>query len=93
MLDAPLREAIPTLADDEAGTVVWHREHLGFVTQLVVETLVLVIFLLVLNRLPAFYGEVNRSQSIRDGILALAVGATVFVTVLVTTATSPTGTR
>ncbi|RYJ13240.1 DUF4040 domain-containing protein [Halogeometricum borinquense] len=58
-------------------------------TQLVVETLVLVIFLLVLNRLPAFYGEVNRSQSIRDGILALAVGATVFVTVLVTTATSP----
>ncbi|WP_363465586.1 hydrogen gas-evolving membrane-bound hydrogenase subunit E [Halogeometricum borinquense] len=58
-------------------------------TQLVVETLVLVIFLLVLNRLPAFYGEVNRSQSIRDGILALAVGATVFVTVLVTTAASP----
>ena len=58
-------------------------------TQLVVETLVLVIFLLVLNRLPAFYGEVNPSRAIRDGVLAVAVGATVFVTVLVTTAASP----
>ncbi|ELZ26728.1 NADH:ubiquinone oxidoreductase subunit 5 (chain l)/multisubunit na+/h+ antiporter, mnha subunit [Halogeometricum pallidum JCM 14848] len=58
-------------------------------TQLVVETLVLVIFLLVLNRLPAFYGEVNRSRAARDAVLALAVGATVFVTVLVTTAASP----
>jgi multicomponent Na+:H+ antiporter subunit A len=58
-------------------------------TQLVIETLVLVIFLLVLNRLPAFYGDVDLATSIRDGVLATLVGATVFVTVLVTTAASP----
>jgi multicomponent Na+:H+ antiporter subunit A len=58
-------------------------------TQLAVETLVLVIFLLVLDRLPAFYGETPFRESIRDGALALVVGATVTVTVLVTTAASP----
>ena len=58
-------------------------------TQLVVETLVLVIFLLVLDQLPAFYGEVDRLRAGRDALLSLAVGATVFVTVLVSTAASP----
>ncbi|MFC6726529.1 hydrogen gas-evolving membrane-bound hydrogenase subunit E, partial [Halobium palmae] len=58
-------------------------------TQLVVETLVLVIFLLVLDRLPAFYGETDRAKSIRDGALSLVVGATVFVTVLLATDSSP----
>ncbi|MFC4549408.1 MULTISPECIES: hydrogen gas-evolving membrane-bound hydrogenase subunit E [Halorussus] len=58
-------------------------------TQLVVETLSLVIFLLVLDKLPAFYGTASRSRMIRDGMLSVAVGATVFVTVLVTTDTSP----
>jgi multicomponent Na+:H+ antiporter subunit A len=58
-------------------------------TQLVVETLVLVIFLLVLDRLPAFYGEADLSRSVRDGALAIVVGVTVTVTVLVTTAASP----
>jgi multicomponent Na+:H+ antiporter subunit A len=58
-------------------------------TQLVVETLVLVIFLLVLNRLPAFYGESTRLRALRDGILAAAVGVTVTVTVLVATANDP----
>ncbi|MDZ7702728.1 MAG: hydrogen gas-evolving membrane-bound hydrogenase subunit E [Halobacteriales archaeon] len=58
-------------------------------TQLVVETLVLVIFLLVLDRLPAFYGEATRLRAARDGVLALAVGATVFVSVLVATAAEP----
>jgi multicomponent Na+:H+ antiporter subunit A len=58
-------------------------------TQLVVETLVLVIFLLVLNRLPTFYGRTERSLAIRDGVLSVAVGATVFVTVLLTTSASP----
>ncbi|WP_435153657.1 hydrogen gas-evolving membrane-bound hydrogenase subunit E [Haladaptatus sp. DFWS20] len=58
-------------------------------TQLVVETLVLVIFLLVLDRLPTFYGEMSRSRAVRDGVLSLAVGATVFVTVLLTTAANP----
>ncbi|WP_440008599.1 hydrogen gas-evolving membrane-bound hydrogenase subunit E [Halomicrococcus sp. SG-WS-1] len=58
-------------------------------TQLVVETLTLVIFLLVLDRLPAFYGELKRSRAVRDGALSLAVGATVAVTVLVSTAAQP----
>ena len=58
-------------------------------TQLVVETLVLVLFLLVLNRLPAFYGEPSRLRAIRDGAVATLVGATVFVTVVVSTSASP----
>ncbi|MFB6159650.1 MAG: hydrogen gas-evolving membrane-bound hydrogenase subunit E [Haloferacaceae archaeon] len=58
-------------------------------TQLVVETLVLVIFLLVLHRLPAFYGDLGRGRAARDGLLALAVGATVSVTVLLATAARP----
>jgi multicomponent Na+:H+ antiporter subunit A len=58
-------------------------------TQLVIETLVLVIFLLVLNRLPAFYGDVKRSRAARDGLLAAAVGVMVSVTVLVTTSATP----
>jgi multicomponent Na+:H+ antiporter subunit A len=58
-------------------------------TQLVIETLVLVIFLLVLNRLPAFYGEMRRSRAIRDGVLSAVVGATVFLTVVVATSQGP----
>ncbi|MFB6113058.1 MAG: hydrogen gas-evolving membrane-bound hydrogenase subunit E [Halodesulfurarchaeum sp.] len=58
-------------------------------TQLVVETLSLVIFLLVLDRLPAFYGSIDRFRAIRDGILAVAVGVTVTTTVLLTTKARP----
>jgi multicomponent Na+:H+ antiporter subunit A len=58
-------------------------------TQLVVETLLLVIFLLVLDRLPAFYGEALDARSVRDGALALVVGATVTITVLLGTAADP----
>ncbi|WP_458185624.1 hydrogen gas-evolving membrane-bound hydrogenase subunit E [Haladaptatus sp. NG-WS-4] len=58
-------------------------------TQLVVETLALVIFLLVLDRLPTFYGEPRTSRVVRDGVLSVAVGATVFVTVLLTTQAHP----
>jgi len=58
-------------------------------TQLVVETLVLVIFLLVLDQLPAFYGETDRFRQLRDGALSLVVGATVFVTVVLSTSASP----
>ena len=60
-------------------------------TQLVVETLVLVLFLLVLDRLPAFYGEVTRRVAIRDAALSVVVGATVFLTVLLSTAATPDG--
>ncbi|MFB6166574.1 MAG: hydrogen gas-evolving membrane-bound hydrogenase subunit E [Haloarculaceae archaeon] len=58
-------------------------------TQLVVETLVLVIFLLVLDKLPTYYGETSRRRTIGDGLVAAVVGATVFVTVLVSTAATP----
>ena len=58
-------------------------------TQLVVETLVLVIFLLVLDRLPAYYGEARASRAIRDAAVALVVGATVTLTVLLATAATP----
>jgi len=58
-------------------------------TQLVVETLVLVIFLLVLDRFPAFYGEAARFQAARDGVLAATVGVTVFLSVLLATGASP----
>ncbi|MFB6103901.1 MAG: hydrogen gas-evolving membrane-bound hydrogenase subunit E [Halobacteriaceae archaeon] len=58
-------------------------------TQLVVETLVLVIFLLVLDRLPAFYGSIPTARALRDAALSIVVGATVTITVLVTTAATP----
>jgi multicomponent Na+:H+ antiporter subunit A len=58
-------------------------------TQLTVETLTLVIFVLVLDRLPAYYGDVKTSRFYRDGALSLLVGATVTVTVLVTTSATP----
>jgi multicomponent Na+:H+ antiporter subunit A len=58
-------------------------------TQLVVETLVLVIFLLVLDRLPAYYGEPRTLVALRDGVLSLAVGVTVFLTVLASTSATP----
>jgi multicomponent Na+:H+ antiporter subunit A len=57
--------------------------------QLVVETLVLVIFLLVLDKLPAFYGTIDRAKATRDAVVAGAVGLTVAVTVLLSTAGTP----
>ena len=59
-------------------------------TQLVVETLVLVIFLLVLNRLPAFYGSIDRVRAAGDIVLSGIVGVTVFTTVVLSTAGTPT---
>jgi multicomponent Na+:H+ antiporter subunit A len=58
-------------------------------TQLVIETLVLVIFLLVLDRLPAYYGAIERRVAVRDTVVATAVGVTVFLTVLLSTSASP----
>jgi len=52
-------------------------------TQLVVETLVLLIFLLVLEQLPSFYADVDLRVLARDGAVALVAGVTAFVTVLV----------
>jgi multicomponent Na+:H+ antiporter subunit A len=58
-------------------------------TQLVVETLSLVIFMLVLDRLPSFYGEIRKSRKIIDAALSVLVGATVAVTVFLTTSANP----
>ena len=58
-------------------------------TQLLVETLLLVLFLLVIERLPPFYGKIGRLRAARDGVLSLLVGAAVFVTVLASTAPTP----
>jgi multicomponent Na+:H+ antiporter subunit A len=58
-------------------------------TQLVIETLVLIIFLLVLDRLPSWYGTVRRRKAAVDALLAGTVGLTVFVTVLLSTAATP----
>ena len=58
-------------------------------TQLVVETLLLVLFLLVLNRLPAYYGQPSVGRALRDGAVAVVVGGTVFLTVVLATAASP----
>jgi len=58
-------------------------------TQLAVETLTLVIFLLVLDQLPAFYGDFVGTRPWRDAVLSLAVGATVTVTVLLATSATP----
>jgi multicomponent Na+:H+ antiporter subunit A len=59
-------------------------------TQLVVETLVLVIFLLVIEEIPERY-EIEVGRVARDAVLSLVVGATAFVTVLVTTDARPEG--
>ncbi|WP_254537650.1 hydrogen gas-evolving membrane-bound hydrogenase subunit E [Halomarina litorea] len=58
-------------------------------TQLVIETLVLVIFLLVLDKLPAFYGDLDVREAIPDALVAAVVGITVTFTVLTTTTDRP----
>jgi multicomponent Na+:H+ antiporter subunit A len=52
-------------------------------TQLVVETLLLLIFLLVLEKIPSFYTEIEPRVAARDIALSVVVGATAFVSVLV----------
>ncbi|MFD1512203.1 hydrogen gas-evolving membrane-bound hydrogenase subunit E [Halomarina rubra] len=58
-------------------------------TQLVIETLVLLIFLLVLDKLPTWYGDLEVREAIPDAIVAGVVGVTVTLTVLVTTSAQP----
>lgn len=60
-------------------------------TQLVVETLTLLIFLLVLDELPEYYGDLDVGPAIRDGALSVVVGVTVFLTVVFTTREPPGG--
>jgi multicomponent Na+:H+ antiporter subunit A len=58
-------------------------------TQLVVETLLLIVFLLVIDRLPAYYGGRRLGRRIRDGAVSVLVGATVFVSVVAATRGRP----
>jgi len=58
-------------------------------TQLVVETLLLVIFLLVIDKLPAYYGDIRRDRALVDVLVAGTVGVTVFITVMLATAGRP----
>jgi len=62
-------------------------------TQLVVETHVLVIFLLVIEEIPEsdVIGIGNVGVVVRDAVLSVAVGVTAFVTVLVSTGVRPDG--
>ena len=59
-------------------------------TQLVVETLLVLIFLLVLEELPSFYAETDVGVLVRDAVLSVVVGAAAFVTVLVAAPVEPT---
>ncbi|GGL56579.1 hydrogen gas-evolving membrane-bound hydrogenase subunit E [Halocalculus aciditolerans] len=58
-------------------------------TQIVVETLVFVVFLLVLSELPEYYGEISSSRATRDGLLAVLVGALVTTSALAATYRQP----
>tara|TARA_B100000686_G_C16585141_1_gene860321 strand:- start:202 stop:1035 length:834 start_codon:yes stop_codon:yes gene_type:complete len=57
-------------------------------TQLAVETLILVIFLVIIGKLPAYYGETSSPRVMRDILLSLFIGATIFFTVLLATTSS-----
>ena len=52
-------------------------------TQLIVETLLLLIFLLVLEQMPAFYGELQKRVAVRDAALSIFAGATAALSVLI----------
>lgn len=60
-------------------------------TQLVVETLLLLVFLLVIEELPSFYTDIDPGVAARDAVLSLLVGATAFLSVLVSAPDSGTG--
>jgi multicomponent Na+:H+ antiporter subunit A len=49
----------------------------------------LIVFLLVIDRLPAFYGGRRLGRRVRDGALSVLVGATVFVSVVAATRNQP----
>lgn len=56
-----------------------------FMTQFSVETLSVILFILVLYRLPIFYSEMGRMEHIRDMLVAGFTGAMITLMVLVTT--------
>ncbi|MDJ1431008.1 hydrogen gas-evolving membrane-bound hydrogenase subunit E [Halostagnicola sp. A-GB9-2] len=60
-------------------------------TQLVVETLILLVFLLILEEIPEYY-EVGLGKVARDAVLSIGIGVTAFLTVIVTTSARSEGT-
>jgi multicomponent Na+:H+ antiporter subunit A len=57
-------------------------------TQLAVETIILVVFLVIIGKLPAYYGATSSSRVIRDIFLSLFIGITIFFTVITATTSS-----
>ena len=58
-------------------------------TQVVVETVTFVVFLVILDKLPSYYGRIERSRAARDAVISVLVGALVTVTTLVATDAAP----
>ena len=58
-------------------------------TQLVVETLSLVIFILILDKLPDFYGELEQIKKIENAVIAGLVGVTVTISTILATSATP----
>ncbi|QLC33715.1 DUF4040 domain-containing protein [Halarchaeum sp. CBA1220] len=58
-------------------------------TQVVVETVTFVVFLVILDKLPSYYGRIQRSRAARDAVLSVIVGGFVTVTTLVATGATP----
>ena len=54
-------------------------------TQLAVETLILVIFLVIIGKLPAYYGETSPIRVRLDTILSIFIGTVVFFAVIIST--------
>ncbi|WP_020222834.1 hydrogen gas-evolving membrane-bound hydrogenase subunit E [Halarchaeum acidiphilum] len=48
-----------------------------------------VVFLVVLDKLPSYYGRITRSRAARDAVLSVLVGALVTVTTLAATGADP----
>jgi multicomponent Na+:H+ antiporter subunit A len=58
-------------------------------TQITVETLLLVVFLIILGKVPAYYGTLSPTRISRDIFLSIFVGVMVFFTVIVSTISAP----
>lgn len=58
-------------------------------TQVVVETVTFVVFLVILDKLPSYYGRIERSRAARDAVISVLVGGLVTVTTLVATNATP----
>jgi multicomponent Na+:H+ antiporter subunit A len=58
-------------------------------TQVSVETLSLIIFMLILDRIPSYYSEISVSRKLRDAAIGGFVGTAAFTSVVMATSGSP----